>query len=139
VAGAKLFFPVDVPGALFSVGDGHAAQGDGEVCGTAVETRLGIQVKFSLLKGQTINAPKARVPGRGEPGPSLMTMGISADLMTAARDAVQFMIDELGRNYGISPEIAYCLVSCAGNLQIAELVNAPNWTVACSLPESCFI
>ena len=88
VAGATLFLPVDVPGALFSVGDGHAAQGDGEVCGTAVETRLGIQVKFSLLKGRTIKAPRARVPGRGDSGARLVTMGIGADLMAAARDAL---------------------------------------------------
>ena len=68
----------------------------------------------------------------------LVTIGIGQDLVAAAREAVSFMIDELTSGYGIDPELAYCLVSCAGNLQIAELVNAPNWTVSCSLPQGVF-
>jgi len=64
-------------------------------------------------------------------GEALVTTGIGPDLMTAARDAVKYMIDQLGHEYGMPPELAHCLVSCTGNLHIAEVVNAPHWTVVC--------
>lgn len=138
VAGTTLYFPVAVKGALFSVGDGHAAQGDGEVCGTAIETRLGIRVRLRVIKQRAQPGPSAKVPGRPQTGPALVTTGIGPDLMQASRDAVRFMVDELGREYGLPAEVAYCLVSCAGNLHIAEVVNMPNWTVVCMLATDCF-
>ena len=138
VAGTTMYFPVAVEGALFSVGYGHAAQGDGEVCGTAIETCLGIRVKLSLLKNRSLPTPAARIPGMPDTGEALVTTGIGPDLMAAARDAVKYMIDQLGHEYGMPPELAYCLVSCTGNLHIAEVVNAPHWTVVCVLPEACF-
>ncbi|NJN46623.1 MAG: acetamidase/formamidase family protein [Candidatus Competibacteraceae bacterium] len=135
VRGTQLLLPVEVPGALLSVGDGHAAQGDGEVCGTAIETRLSIQIRVSVIKTvqQTIPQPMAFIPSGGyaevSGGRSLMTTGIGSDLFTAAQDAVRFMIDLLGRRYGLEPELAYCLCGVAGDLRISQLVNVPNWTV----------
>ena len=137
-AGSRLYLPVQVEGALFSAGDGHAVQGDGEVCGTAVETRLGLRARFELLKGGKLPAPKAECSTADGGGKQLVTLGIGPDLQAAAADALRFMIDELGRDYGLDPELAYCLCSCAAGLRIAQLVNAPHWTVACSLPLSCF-
>ncbi|MEX2366704.1 MAG: acetamidase/formamidase family protein [Pseudohongiellaceae bacterium] len=137
-AGSRLYFPVQVPGALFSAGDGHAAQGDGEVCGTAVETQLSMGVTFSLLKNMSLPAPKAEIQVSRYADDHLVTTGIAPDLMQASQEAVSYMIDELVRRYGLSAELAYCLCSCAADLRIAELVNAPNWTVACCLPLSIF-
>lgn len=138
-AGSRLFFPVSQPGALFSAGDGHAAQGDGEVCGTAVETRLTLSVRFSLIRQQPQPAPMARVTLPARPATeSHVTMGVGPDLLQASRDAVSFMVDVLVREYRLEPELAYCLCSCAGNLRIAEVVNAPNWTVVFELPLDIF-
>lgn len=134
-AGTRLYFPVEVPGALFSAGDGHAAQGHGEVCGTAIETRLTIRAAFSLQKDSRLPFPKAEIPAAPSTGPAHVTSGIGPDLHAAARDAVRFMIDELTARYRLSPELAYCLCSTAADLSIAQLVNAPNWTVVCTLPE----
>jgi acetamidase/formamidase len=144
VRGAQLLLPVEVPGALLSVGDGHAAQGDGEVCGTAIETRLNIQIRVSAIKAaqQTIPQPMAFISAQGNveanAGRSIMTIGIGPDLFTAAQDAVRFMIDQLRGCYGLEPELAYCLCSVAGDLRVSQLVNAPNWTVAFSVSEAVF-
>ncbi|MEZ5582241.1 MAG: acetamidase/formamidase family protein [Candidatus Competibacteraceae bacterium] len=144
VRGSQLLLPVEVPGALLSVGDGHAAQGDGEVCGTAIETRLSIQIRVDVIKAaqQTIPQPMALVPAVGyaevSEGRSVMTTGIGPDLFTAAQDAVRFMIGLLSRRYGLEPELAYCLCGVAGDLRISQLVNVPNWTVGFSMPEDVF-
>lgn len=144
VRGAQLQLPVEVPGALLSVGDGHAAQGDGEVCGTAIETRLSIQIQVDVIKAaqQTLSRPMAVVPEeptvRGDKARRLLTTGIGPDLFSAAREAVRFMIDQLRKRYGMEPELAYCLCSVAGDLRISQLVNAPNWTVGFSVPDDIF-
>ena len=139
VRGSRVQLPVQVDGALFSAGDGHLAQGHGEVCGTAVETRLAVELRFSLEKDSPIPHPLVEAPATPvDTGPRLITTGIGPELMDAARDAVRFMIDELERRYRLPPELAYALVSTAADLVVAELVNAPNWTVACSLPTAIF-
>lgn len=138
VAGAKLYLPVKVPGALFSVGDTHAAQGDGEVCGTAVETAMRIRLRFGLEKGTHQRLPRFELPGA--PGPQIaekgyhVTCGVAPDLMAAARDSVREMIDLLGREYRLEPALAYVLCSVAADLKISEVVDAPNWVVSCYLP-----
>jgi len=144
VAGARLLLPVQVPGALLSIGDTHAAQGDGEVCGTAVETALRVRVKIDVQKRHTIALPQVEVPAhaaaRALPEVSagfVTTTGIAADLVTAARDAVRAMIDRLGREHGMAPELAYCLCSVAGDLRVNEIVNAPHWVVGLRLPNGC--
>nr|BAL49703.1 amidase [Thermus sp. O-3-1] len=142
VEGARLFLPVQVPGALFSVGDTHAVQGDGEVCGTAVESPMRIALRFDLRKEARIPRPAFEVP-RGSakvPGERgfFATTGIAPDLMLAAKDAVRYMIDHLGREYGLSPEKAYMLCSVAVDLRISEVVDAPNWVVSAYLPVDIF-
>lgn len=142
VAGARLLLPVQVPGALFSVGDTHAAQGDGEVCGTAIESPMSVALRFDLIKGQQHRSPRIELPTtirpRHHPSETLITTGIGNDLMQAARDAVREMIDYLLRERALSPELAYCLCSTAVDLRISEIVNAPNWVVSAYLPLSIF-
>jgi acetamidase/formamidase len=142
VAGARLHLPVAVPGALLSVGDTHAAQGDGEVCGTAVESPMGVALRLDLVKGAAPPAPRIELPAervRAQArGGMWVTTGVEADLMEAARSAVRNGIDLLAREQGLTPELAYCLCSVAGDLRISELVNAPNWVVSLYLPRDLF-
>ncbi len=138
--GARLWLPVAVPGALFSVGDTHAVQGDGEVCGTAVESPMSIRLKFDLVREARLRRPQF-TPGRRTPPPDRgyhATTGIAPDLMQAAKDAVRDMIDYLGREYRLSPEMAYMLCSVAVDLHISEVVDVPNWVVSAYLPRGIF-
>lgn len=140
--GARLWLPVQVPGALFSVGDTHAAQGDGEVCGTAIESPMSIQLRFDLVKGAHLRRPQFALPGAptrhvDERGYHATT-GIAPDLMVAAKDAVRDMIDYLGREYRLAPEFAYTLCSVAVDLRISEVVDVPNWVVSAYLPKAIF-
>jgi acetamidase/formamidase len=140
--GAKLYLPVEVPGALFSVGDTHACQGDGEVCGTAVETAMNVQLKFELIKGANYSAPRFEVPASGmapiDSKGYYATTGIGPDLFAAAQDAIRAMIDHLGREYHLDPELAYALCSVAVDLKISEIVDMPNWVVSAYLPRGIF-
>lgn len=139
VAGARLWLPVEVPGALFSLGDTHAAQGDGEVCGTAIETPLTARVRINLVRDAKLRTPRLELPAAApQPGDQVVTFGIGPDLHTAARDAVREMIDLIVAEYGLAPELAYCLCSVAAHLRISEVVNAPNWVVAAYLPRAVF-
>jgi acetamidase/formamidase len=140
--GTKLYLPVEVSGALFSVGDTHAAQGDGEVCGTAIETAMKIRVRLDLKKGLRIDSPQFEVaPGAhvqdGSKG-YYVTTGVAPDLMLASKDAIRSMIDYLGWEYSLAPELAYALCSVAVNLRISEIVDAPNWVVSAYLPKGIF-
>jgi len=140
-AGATLYLPVFVPGARFSMGDGHAAQGDGEVCGTAIETPMRAAVRLSVRKDLHVTAPEFITPGlRSVAGAaaSHATDGVGPDLMGATRDAVRRMIDYLGRDHGLSPIDAYLLCSVAVDLRISEVVDAPNWIVTAYCPLSIF-
>ena len=131
--GSKVYLPVSVPGALLSVADPHAAQGDGEVCGTAIETLATARLKVNLLKDSYISAPRAFSNDRGL-GPVVVTMGISPDLHTACSDSIENMIEEL-KNYGFTDEEAYALCSVAGNLRISEVVDEPNYVVSMLVPK----
>lgn len=141
--GSTLYLPVEVAGALFSVGDTHAAQGDGEVCGTAVETAMRTRLRFDVVKGAELPAPQfemARPAHRFAPADKgfYATTGVAPDLMEAARDAVRAMIDHLGKRYGLEPELAYCLCSVAADLRISEVVDQPNWVVSAHLALGIF-
>lgn len=141
--GARLWLPVQVPGALFSVGDTHAAQGDGEVCGTAVETSMDVHLRFDLVKQANFRRPRFEIGGSptrhvDERG-YYVTTGIGPDLMDAAKDAVRDMIDHLGREYGLDPVLAYLLCSVAVDLRISEIVDQPNWIIAAYLPKAIFV
>ena len=131
--GSKVYLPVSVPGALLSVADPHAAQGDGEVCGTAIETMATARLKVNLLKGSSISAPRAFSNDRGL-GPVVVTMGISPDIHTACSDAIENMIEEL-QTYGFTDEEAYALCSVTGNLRISEVVDEPNYVVSMLVPK----
>jgi acetamidase/formamidase len=141
-AGATLWLPVQVPGALFSLGDGHAAQGDGEVCGTAIETPMRASVRLTVRRDVSVAAPEFRTAG--PLGASTNTAGwlaadgVGPDLFVAARDAVRRMIDRLVIERGLAPLDAYLLLSVAGDLRISEIVDQPNWIVTSYCPLSIF-
>lgn len=137
-SGCELHLPVEVVGALFSVGDTHAAQGDGEVCGTALESPMRVALKFDLLKGCPLAFPRLITPGpvarHLDEGGYLVTTGIGPDLMIASRDALRSMIDWLGREHGMPAIDAYLLCSVCGDLRISEIVDLPNWIVSFYFP-----
>src|SRR6185503_20086363 len=132
-AGSTLFLPVFHAGARLSMGDGHAAQGDGEVCGTAIETPMKAVVRLTVRKDVHVTAPEflaAADPNAAlRNGPRYATDGIAPDLTVAARDAVRRMIDWLGREHGLAAVEAYLLCSVAIDLRISEIVDVPNFIV----------
>jgi len=139
-AGATLFLPVFHDGARLSMGDGHAAQGDGEVCGTAIETPMRTLVRLTVRKDLHVTAPEfltADVPVVTS-GRRYATDGVGPDLLGAARDAVRRMIDWLGREHGVAPIDAYLLTSVAIDLRISEIVDMPNYVVTAHCPLSLF-
>jgi acetamidase/formamidase len=141
-AGTELYLPVEVAGALFSVGDTHAAQGDGEVCGTAIESPMSMALTFDLVKGANIPFPRYETPGpvsRHFDGKGYhVTIGIGPDLMQGARDAVSGMIDLLGALHGLAAPEAYMLCSACADLRISEIVDQPNWVVSLYFPKIVF-
>ncbi|AOU98339.1 acetamidase [Acidihalobacter yilgarnensis] len=142
--GSTLYLPIEVPGGLLSVGDTHAAQGDGEVCGTAVETQFSVTVRIGLLKQANLPAPQCETTrslrrSRRDDKGFYVTTGVGPDLMQASRDAIRAMIDHLGKHYGLAPEMAYALCSVAVDMRIGEIVDIPNWVVAAQLPKGIFL
>jgi acetamidase/formamidase len=141
-AGATLFLPVFHDGARFSIGDGHAAQGDGEVCGTAIETPMRARVRFTVRRDVKVTAPEfitaAGAAADRPVGRRYATDGVGPDLMTAARDATRRMIDWLGREHGLSSVDAYLLCSVGVDLRISEIVDQPNFIVTAHCPLSIF-
>ena len=141
-SGTVLYLPVEVGGALFSVGDTHAAQGDGEVCGTAIESPMGVALTFDLIKGENLSFPRFETPGpvsRHFDGKGyLVTTGIGPDLMEGARQAVSGMIDLLGTLHGLTAPEAYMLCSACADLRISEIVDQPNWVVSLFFPKIVF-
>jgi acetamidase/formamidase len=140
--GARLYLPVEVAGALFSMGDGHAAQGDGEVCGTAIETPMRATVRLTVHKDRPVAEPQLRTAGplaqRANTAAYHATAGIGPDIRGAARQAVRHMIDYLTREYGLSAVDAYMLCSVAVDLKLCEVVDMPNYVVGAFLPMSIF-
>jgi acetamidase/formamidase len=135
--GTRLLLPVGVEGALLSVGDGHAAQGDGEVCGSAIESRMEITVRLTARPGLRVPGPQLIVPaGPWGSGSAYVTTGVASDLREAAQDAVRAMIEHLVATHGLDAEEAYALTSIAGELRINEVVNAPMWVVSAAMPDS---
>lgn len=141
-AGSTVYLPVEVEGALFSTGDCHVAQGDGEVCVTGIEAPMFVTARFGLKKDADFSQPRLETTGpftaTGEDEPMYATTGISDDLMEATKESVRQMIDHLVSERGLSREEAYVLCSTAVDLKISEVVDAPNWTVTAFVPESVF-
>jgi formamidase len=135
-----LYLPVEVEGALCSIGDTHAAQGDGEVCGTAIESAMEAVLSFRLIKGRQSAFPRIERPciSSAAVGATNITLGIGPDLYQASRDALRSMIDEISRREGMMPVDAYMLCSVGGDLRISQIVDAPNWTVSFHLPRRIF-
>lgn len=123
VKGTTAYFPVAVEGALFSVGDGHLAQGDGEICGLAIEAPVTVTLRFSVIKGKSIPSVECHTPrptthkmdGMG----FYVTSAAGDDLHDCAKRAVRHMVDHLTREYDLTRAEAYMLASCAGDLKIA--------------------
>jgi acetamidase/formamidase len=138
VVGTRLYLPVQVPGARLALADPHAAQGDGEVCVSAIEASATGEVRIRLHKDRTIAGPQLRTAGPLRPGLEdagwYATMGVGPDLMAAARDALRAMIEHMGREYGLDPVDAYVLSSTCVDMKITEVVDAPNWVVSAYLP-----
>ena len=136
--GAELLLPVEVAGALFSVGDTHAAQGDGEVCGTAIESPMDVVLQFELVKGANLRMPRYTVRGPVSEHFDKMgyevTTGIGPDLMAGAKVALSEMIDLLGKRFGYSAIDAYLLCSVCADLRISSIVDVPNWVVSLYFP-----
>jgi acetamidase/formamidase len=132
IAGSTLFIPVFVPGALFEIGDGHVAQGDGEVDQTAIETSLRGRVQLTARKGMPLNFPRA------ETATDYISMGFDPDLTKATTIAIQEMVDFIAENRKMSKHQAYQLVSVAGNVAITQLVDKPNHGVHVRMPKSIF-
>ena len=141
-AGTTLYLPVEVEGALFSLGDLHAAQGDGEICGTAIETAGQVTVSFTLHHGSALRFPAYEVDGplvrTSQERGYYATTGIGPDLFEATRDAARGMIVYLCETYRLSEVEAYALCSVAADLKISEIVDYPNWVVSYFLPNSLF-
>jgi len=142
-AGTTLYLPVWVDGALFSVGDGHAAQGDGEVCINAVEMAAQVTLRFDLRPDRKFPEPRLRTKGpigaRTNVGPHYATTAHGPDLYRSAQQATRYMIEHLVEERGLSREEAYVVCSVAVDLKISQIVDAPNWIVSAFLPESVFV
>jgi acetamidase/formamidase len=138
--GTTLYLPVGVDGALFSLGDTHAAQGDGEVCGTAIETAMDVVVRLTVRRDISVAAPQYDLPARGagEPSSYHVCTGVGPDLLEAARDAVRATIGYVCDHHGFDRQEAYALASVAVDLRIHEVVDAPNWVVGAFLPDAVF-
>jgi acetamidase/formamidase len=117
VGGTTLYLPVFVPGALLSIGDGHAAQGYGEVCLSAIETSLKGEIQVLLHKNKSLKQPRAETPTH------FMTMGLNPDLDEAAKIATREMLDWLVEMKGLKREDAYMLASAAMDLVVTQVVD----------------
>ncbi len=129
-AGSSIFLPIFVPGALFSIGDGHAAQGDGEINVTAIETSMNGTIQIRLRKDLQLSAPLAETPT------DIITLGFGETLDQAFECALQQMMTFLEHFAGLSAEEAYVLCSLAVNFHITQVVNRPHKGVHGMLPKS---
>ena len=132
VAGTTLYIPVFARGALFEVGDGHVAQGDGEVDQTAIETSLRGRFQLTVRKDMKLTWPRA------ETATDYISMGTDEDLKVATTIAIQEMVDFLAASKHLTRHEAYQLVSIAGNVAITQLVDRPNVGVHVKMPKSIF-
>jgi len=133
IAGSTLYIPVFAPGALFEIGDGHAAQGDGEGDQTAIETSLRGRLQLTVRKDMRLKWPRAETPT------DYISMATDPDLVVATKTAIQEMVDFLVSEKRLTRHQAYQLVSIAGNVAVTQLVDKPNLGVHVRLPKSIFV
>ena len=140
--GSKLYLPIECEGALFSIGDGHAAQGDGEVCGTAIETPVIVSVRLTVIRGESVNhVTSPCLLTRTEDRSSThyySVLGIADDMREATKQAIRQMIAYLVQNKGLTREEAYMLCSVAVDIRATQVVDMPNYTVGAFLPLDIF-
>jgi acetamidase/formamidase len=132
-AGSRLYLPVYNPGALFSCGDGHAAQGDGEVCINGIECPLDVTLRFHLHKHQPLAGPlveSSEAAAPDSPANAWVVVETGTDLADTARAATSRMVDLLVSRWGFSPVHAYILCSVALKLRLSQVVNEPVYTVS---------
>jgi acetamidase/formamidase len=140
IAGSTVYLPVFIPGALVSLGDSHAAQGDGEVCGTAIEAPYTVRVRLTVRKDLHVRELQYEAPARANrTAATFNTTAHSPDLMEAAKQATRYMIDHLHETKGLTRAEAYALCSVAVDLRISEVVDQPNWVVSASLSLDIFV
>jgi acetamidase/formamidase len=140
--GSQLRLPVLYPGALFSCGDCHAAQGDGEVNGTGIETPMTVTLRFDLdraaatheLQFRTAPRPLTRADSDGY----FVTTAHGPDLFKNSQTALRYMLDHIVSEHGLTRAQAYCLSGAAVDLKISEIVDEPNYIVSAFLPLSIF-
>lgn len=137
-SGSTLYLPVLNHGALFSTGDAHAAQGDGEVCINGIECPAAVSLRFHLRKSRVLSGPIVESsPTPSDAGESAwQVIESAADAISAARAATSRMVDLLSSQWGFSEVHAYLLCSVAMNLKLSQVVNEPIFTVSASLPKS---
>jgi len=133
IVGSTLYIPVFARGALFEVGDGHVAQGDGEVDQTAIETSLRGRLQLTVRKDMKLTWPRAETPT------DYISMATDPELLIATKTAIQEMVDFIVAEKHLSRHEAYQLVSIAGNVAVTQLVDKPNVGVHVRLPKSIFV
>lgn len=145
-AGSSLFLPIQTSGALFSCGDGHAAQGDGEVCGTAIETPMRARLRLTVEKNKPwvksphyLTAAEAATRAGSGRGQEYASVGIDTDLLEATRKSLRGTIDWLVGERGLTREEAYMLCSVVADLKTVEAVDMPHFAVACAVPLNIFV
>jgi acetamidase/formamidase len=138
--GSTLYLPVEVEGALFSIGDCHAAQGDGEVCVTGIEAPMTVTARLRIISDMDIKQPQFETAGPFSVNGDRMhaTTGISDDLMDATKKAIRHMITHLHDHHDLTRTEAYLLCSAIVDLKINEVVDKPNWVVSAYVPQSIF-
>ena len=143
VAGSTLFLPVHVENALFSVGDAHGCQGDGEVCVTGLESPMFASLRFTLEKGRSLPSPQYRTPApltpRVDTAPFYGTTGVGPDLFVCAQNSIRAMVDHISTTYDLSRQDAYVLCSLCVDVKISEVVDAGQYVVSALLPEAVFL
>jgi acetamidase/formamidase len=133
VVGSTLYIPVFARGALFEIGDGHAAQGDGEVDQTAIETSLRGRLQLTVRKDMKLTWPRA------ETATDFISMATDPDLTIATKTAIQEMVNFLVAEKHLTRQQAYQLVSLAGHVAVTQLVDKPNYGIHVKLPKSIFV
>jgi acetamidase/formamidase len=138
-AGSTLYLPVQTPGALLSLGDAHAAQGDGEVCINGIECPVDVTVRLKLLKNKKLSAPLVESASlRRETAGEWIMVESDPEPLAAARRATLRMVEFLMEQWDFSRELAYLLCSVAMDLRLAQVVNVPMVTVCAGLAKSIF-
>ena len=139
--GSMFWLPVFAPGALFSTGDCHANQGQGEVCGTGIECPMTVTMRFNICRDMRIEELQYTRPGSNINADSAGYFGTSAhgpDLFENSQNAIRYMINWIVDTQGLTRDEAYVLCSAIVSLRISELVDAPNWIVSAQVPLSIF-